>query len=334
MHHFTRRITIFLVAALLLGMIPAVQPAAAQTSTSLAATVTNAYYLNTRTGPGVSYPVHQRLSYGQQITLIGRNASATWVQIQSGAVEWVNAYYVYTYGNVASLPISTATGTTSTTTGQGIAAVVAYAYYLNTRTGPGPTYPIHQRLSNGQQITLIGRNANGSWVQLQSGAVEWVNAAYLQISSSVLGLPISSSVGTSGSAPVYGTISGVFFLNVRTGPGVTYPVVGQLAAGNQVGLIGRNANTSWVQLQAGGAQQWINARYVSATGVLSALPVTSSVVPATTTPPVTYRTHIVQWGENLYRIALYYGVSLSMLAAWNGIYDYSRIYAGQVLVIP
>lgn len=44
--------------------------------------------------------------------------------------------------------------------------------------------------------------------------------------------------------------------------------------------------------------------------------------------------HVVQPGENLYRIALRYGVSVSALAAANGITNPNRIYAGQQLVIP
>jgi LysM repeat protein len=45
-------------------------------------------------------------------------------------------------------------------------------------------------------------------------------------------------------------------------------------------------------------------------------------------------THVVLAGQNLFRISLRYGVSLSTLAAVNGIYDVNRIYAGQVLTIP
>jgi LysM repeat protein len=44
--------------------------------------------------------------------------------------------------------------------------------------------------------------------------------------------------------------------------------------------------------------------------------------------------HIVQRGENLYRISLRYGTSVQALAAANGIADPSRIYVGQRLVIP
>jgi murein DD-endopeptidase MepM/ murein hydrolase activator NlpD len=45
-------------------------------------------------------------------------------------------------------------------------------------------------------------------------------------------------------------------------------------------------------------------------------------------------THVVAPGENLYRIALHYGVSVGRLMAANGISDPSTLRVGQVLVIP
>lgn len=45
-------------------------------------------------------------------------------------------------------------------------------------------------------------------------------------------------------------------------------------------------------------------------------------------------THVVRQGENLFRIGLRYGISYHTLAAYNGIYDPTRIYAGQVIRIP
>ena len=52
------------------------------------------------------------------------------------------------------------------------------------------------------------------------------------------------------------------------------------------------------------------------------------------TPSHTSRVHIVQAGENLYRIARRYGVTTEVLAAANGIINASRIYTGQRLLIP
>jgi LysM repeat protein len=45
-------------------------------------------------------------------------------------------------------------------------------------------------------------------------------------------------------------------------------------------------------------------------------------------------THVVRPGENLYRIALRYGTTVSAIAAANHISNPNRIYVGQRLVIP
>ena len=44
--------------------------------------------------------------------------------------------------------------------------------------------------------------------------------------------------------------------------------------------------------------------------------------------------HIVQPGENLYRISLRYGTTVKAIAAANGLTNTSRIYVGQRLTIP
>src|SRR5688572_2590694 len=45
-------------------------------------------------------------------------------------------------------------------------------------------------------------------------------------------------------------------------------------------------------------------------------------------------THVVQPGENLFRISLRYGVDVDALAAANGISNSWQIYSGQTLTIP
>jgi hypothetical protein len=46
------------------------------------------------------------------------------------------------------------------------------------------------------------------------------------------------------------------------------------------------------------------------------------------------RAHVVQTGQNLYRISIAYGTSISAIAAANGISNPNRIFAGQCLQIP
>jgi len=54
----------------------------------------------------------------------------------------------------------------------------------------------------------------------------------------------------------------------------------------------------------------------------------------TTPPPGGGRTHVVQPGENLFRIALRYGTTPQAIAAANNLPNIHLIYAGQVLRIP
>jgi len=54
----------------------------------------------------------------------------------------------------------------------------------------------------------------------------------------------------------------------------------------------------------------------------------------TSTPPTGQVTHVVQRGENLFRIALRYGTTVEAIASANGIANPALIYAGQELVIP
>jgi LysM repeat protein len=50
--------------------------------------------------------------------------------------------------------------------------------------------------------------------------------------------------------------------------------------------------------------------------------------------PTGERIHVVQPGENLFRIALKYGTTVEAIAVANGISDVHIIYSGQSLVIP
>ena len=79
--------------------VPAPAPAPPPTTgnyTSTAAVI-NAYHLNVRSGPGITYNVIAVINRGQVVGLTGeKNANATWVKIilSNGTQGWVNAYYL------------------------------------------------------------------------------------------------------------------------------------------------------------------------------------------------------------------------------------------------
>jgi LysM repeat protein len=70
---------------------------------------------------------------------------------------------------------------------------------------------------------------------------------------------------------------------------------------------------------------------------ITAVP-TYTPAPTTPTPipssPTGQGTHVVQRGENLFRIALRYGTTVEAVASANGIANPALIYVGQVLTIP
>ncbi len=71
----------------------------------------------------------------------------------------------------------------------------------------------------------------------------------------------------------------------------------------------------------------------TSTSVPTAAP-TAAPTAVPTKAPSGERTHVVQPGENLFRISLYYGVSYESVAAANGIINPDLVYIGQRLIIP
>ena len=157
------------------------------------ATVTS-YRLNVRRGPGTNFAIITKLNTGNVVNLTGyRNGDATWVQVAlpNGTTGWVSALYIR-----SSVPISSLTPITGTTPpptpppSGAMGTVITGA--LNVRTGPTVGHPAFTTISNGATVTLLGRNADGSWVKviLRDGRQGWVNASFLSTSVPVGNLPV------------------------------------------------------------------------------------------------------------------------------------------------
>ncbi len=206
---------------------------------------------------------------------------------------------------------------------------------LNIRSGPGIGYGVVFSVYRGVSMTLLARNADASWVRisLDNGIQGWVNSGYIATSYPLYNLPVDGSGGPV--TAITGTVTS-WALNVRTGPGIGYARITAIANGTTWTLLARTADSSWVKLLlSNGSTGWVNANYLWLSGPIASLPVEGVVTPPPVTPPpTTYRTHVVQAGENLFRIALRYGVSMWDIAKLNNIYNLRLIYAGQVLLIP
>lgn len=223
--------------------------------------------LNVRSGPSVNFSVLTKVYNGTPMTAIGRNSANTWlkVRLSSGQEGWVNASPVHLNVAISSLPVADAPPPPAPT------AIVSSGE-LNVRSGPGTGYGVLAVLRNSDTVTLLARNSATTWVKIRTAAgVEgWVNVAYLYANLAIPYLPVEGTPTYYQTATV---ASGA--LNVRYGPSVNYGIITVLAGGQTVEMIGRTANSTWVQVRLStGWVGWVNATLITPHMPIGALPVT------------------------------------------------------------
>ena len=155
----------------------------------------------------------------------------------------------------------------------------------------------------------IGLLAAGDWIVLLVNDVELERISDDSFTSGQIALAVGSLAepgpmigfdnfrlweaspqGGSGSAPSDNATVSSDSLTVRSGPSTSYPVVAQLRRGERAQMVGRTANSQWVQLQLSGiAQAWVQARHLRPDVGVQSLPVAQTprppASPATPTTP-------------------------------------------------
>lgn len=252
--------------------------------------------LNVRSGPGLNYDVTARVYRNDTLTLTGRTADAAWLRVRlplTGQEGWVAARFVgLGSGSVFDLPVVDG-GTPPPPPGQATAYVTVYQ--LNVRGGPGFNYDIIGTVRRGDSLPLIGRSADGVWLQAQVSSpyptfavpTGWVMARYVWSSVPIFQLPVTDG----GTPPPPDNRTGVVTvpsLNVRSGPGFGYGISSQLNGGQQVKLLGRNSAADWLKVEWGGYPGmgmptytgWVMARYIRTSTPVANLPVIGDQQPS------------------------------------------------------
>lgn len=97
-------------------------------------------------------------------------------------------------------------------------------------------------------------------------------------------LSLNQQAQTAGTATV---VTGA--LNVRSGPGINFPVVAKTYQGHVVALLGRNSNSTWARVRLfSGQEGWVNAgpQYIQPSVAISSLPIVNGApAPAPTPTP-------------------------------------------------
>ncbi len=221
------------------------------------------YQISVRADDGVRVFVNGVAYIDQWVQSPGNFHQAT-VALPAGShtfvVEYFEAaglaYIAYNFGPGAAPPPPDSPQATVT------------AYFLNVRATPDPfTGAILTRISRGQTFPVIGRSANWGWLQLNvNNTVGWVNASYVN-AQNIAGVPVTDGSGGGVPQPPVGITATVtaYFLNVRAIPNpFTGAILTRISRGQTFPVVGRNADTSWLQLNVNGLVGWVNSRYVFA----------------------------------------------------------------------
>ena len=180
-----------------------------QTSTTAGTTygVVTGSELNIRKEPNANSTRVGSYAYGTRLTFT--ETSNGWGKTNKG---WVSLQYVYVDGDNGS------NGCTGTVTGNG----------LNVRTGPGTNYDKVKTLSKGDKVTVKERIKVGStyWGYVTGG---WICMDYVDVDGESNTTNNNNSTATTGNGTVTGN-----GLNIRSGAGTDYDMVGSLKKGDRV----------------------------------------------------------------------------------------------------
>ncbi len=186
----------------------------------------------------------------------------------------------------------------------------------NLRAGPGISYPIVGQITSGTRYPIIGQSARFPWLLLQLPDRQgWVFKDLVTITGSLAAVPYTeqvlslsptdappdlsapSATPLTGSAPIMGTapvsapeaaatperliaavyVEAIDFANVRFGPGIDFPRIGEIRRGERYAVLRRHATFPWLEIVYPNyvtGRGWIFRDTVNIIGDLNSVPLT------------------------------------------------------------
>ena len=214
--------------------------------------------LNVRSGAGTNYSVIGSLSNGAKVEIV--ETSGSWYKIKYGSgYGYVSKDYVTVSSSSNSGSTNTGNnnaGNSSATTTQSGTIKVNGA--LNVRSGAGTSYSVIGSLSNGANVEIV--ETSGSWCKIKYGSgYGYVSKDYVTVSSSS-NSGSSSSSSSSTTTTQSGTVKASGGLNVRSGTGTSYSVIGSLSNGSQVEIV--ETSGSWYKIKYGSGYGYVSKDYI------------------------------------------------------------------------
>jgi len=233
------------------------------------------------TGPGSEYSTIALLESNQVAEIIGASPDRSWWAIKLPYVEsgkgWVSADQVITENaeNVSILLLGEVTPTVEKPINE-VPNVRAYAN-VNVRSGPDMFFEKIGLLKSGETAEVVGVSEDGMWWAIKlpgkETALGWVAKDYV-IPANTDDVPVMKLSGVSlGNIPPTPepedpSLTAIYPVNIRAGPGVEYAVVAQLRQGEMAEVVGVSLDGLWVAIKLPSQQNgrgWVASAYVRLT---------------------------------------------------------------------
>ncbi len=261
-------------------------------------------------GPGTNYVVYGAFLGGKTAIATGLSADSQWyaisVPVAPDGNGWVSALYVIAR-DTSGLPVLPTPPVPPTVElvppaegdPQAIALTQVYV-----RNGPGDTYPAYGIAQTNAKARVIGKSQDGTWLtvrinpQVVGLGYGWVATAYTQ-PSNIESVPVVSApnqpppVTTTPPASGAPSATAIDYINVRSGPGTEYLLLGTAAPGATAEVTGKSQDGLWWEIKiptsyyapglAWVSADWVTTANTDSVPVVAAPPPPSTEVP--TTPP-------------------------------------------------
>ncbi len=253
---------------------PVDQPAPEMSAEDLIAIVSQD--ANVRTGPSTDSAIAYWLTAGAEVKIVGRNEDATWLRIEhADRPGWIFAALTDVAAEVAELPAEAPpaepTPEPAPEPEPSLPTVTVVGTVVTLRQEPGTEHAPAGQVRAGDELHVTGRNADGQWLQVfdpHTGQRAWVYRPLTDIDGAIVDtlamtepitvatlppereeLTLEESLALRGALLVHWGARVIdTVVDVRDGPGTEYAQVGQARADDLLLVVGRNADSSWIQI--------------------------------------------------------------------------------------
>ncbi|MGE8014580.1 SH3 domain-containing protein [Bacillus mycoides] len=221
----------------------------------------NVSSLRVRTGPSTSHPTVGSVKQGQVVQVVGEVQD--WFKINyAGQTAYLSKDYVTKGGSNENVTQGNNQEQNNNGTVQTGGTYVVNATSLRIRTGPAAYHSVIGGVLNGTTLNVVG-SENGWFKVNYQGKTGYVSSEFVKFVKGGTATPEQPKQPDQGAIGDYYINASA--LNVRSGEGTNYRIIGALPQGQKVQVI--SENSGWSKINYNGQTGYIGTRFLSKTPV-------------------------------------------------------------------